>query len=139
MLGDYDQMQKGMRFIWFYPPTLLKAEMHEENDAYVFEGKVNAFKQINDSITIQRVVKKIKGVPEWIVKDTIMGTPVDIIKRQLWHADFSHNENLNLESDGDRIEKEGWTSDYYGVKRPISQIEFQTKDNSIITTIKINK
>ena len=139
MLDDYDQMQKGMRFIWFYPPTLLKADMYEDDDdAYVFEGKVNVFKQIADSITIQRVVKKKKGVPEWVIIDTVDGAPADIIKRQLWHTEFSHNENLNLnfESDSERVEKDGWTSDYYGVKRPISQIEFQTKGNKIITTIK---
>ena len=140
MLSDNDQMQKGMRFIWFYPPTLLKAEMYEEDGAYVFEGKVNAFKQIGDGITIQRVIKKKKGEPEWVINDTVEGVPVDIIKRQLWHTDFNQNENLNLkfESDGERVEKKGWASDYYGVKRPMSQIEFQTKENKIITTIKID-
>lgn len=143
MLGDYDQMQKGMRFIWFYPPTLLSASIHEENDAYVFEGKVNAFKQIGDGITIQRVIKKKKGMPEWVITDTVEGAPVEIVKRQLWHTEDSFRFQgsmfkVVLESDGERIEKEGWTSDYYGVKRTISQIEFQTKENKIITTIRID-
>ena len=143
MLGDNDQMQKGMRFIWFYPPTLIKADMYEDDDAYVFEGKVNAFKQINDSITIQRVVKKKKETPEWIITDTVDGAPADIIKRQLWHTeDRSKPQDcsfkINFESDGERFGKEGWTSDYYGVKRPISQIEFQTKENKIITQIRID-
>ena len=143
MLGDYDQMQKGMRFIWFYPPSLLKAEMYEEDDAYVFEGKVNAFKQIGDGITIQRIIRKKKGEPEWVITDTVEGTPTDILKRQLWHTEDSfkfQNSGFKviLESDVERVEKEEWTSDYYGVKRPISQIEFQTNENKIITTIRID-
>lgn len=107
MLDDYDQMLKGMRFVWFYPPTLLSASMYEENDAYVFEGKVNAFKQIGDGITLQRVVKKKKGAPEWIIIDTVEGAPVNLVKRQLWHTDLSHNDNLNFESDGERFMKDG--------------------------------
>lgn len=140
MLGNYDQMQKGMRFIWFYPPTLLSASMYEENDAYVFEGKVNVFKQIGDGITIQRVVKKKKGAPVWVITDIVEGAPAEMVKRQLWHIDLNHNDKLNLkiDSNSERFEKEGWTSDYYGVKRPISQIEFLTKENEIITTIKID-
>lgn len=143
MLGDYDQMQKGMRFIWFYPPTLLKADMYEDEDAYVFEGKVNAFKQIADSITIQRVIKKKKGAPEWVITDKVEGAPTDIIKRQLWHTsnneNYNENAKIHFESNGERKEKEGWTSDYYGVKRPTRQIEFQTSDNKISTKIKIKE
>ena len=143
MLSDYDQMQKGMRFIWFYPPTLLKAEMYEEDDVYVFKGKVNAFKQIGDGITIQRIIKKKKSEPEWVITDAIEGAPTDVIKRQLWHTEdnFKTQDSsfkLNFESDGERGVKDGWTSDYYGVKRPVSQVEFRTKENKIITTIKID-
>lgn len=143
MLGDHDEMQKGMRFIWFYPPTLLSASVHEENDAYVFEGVVNAFKQIGDGITIQRVVKKKKGTPEWVIKDKVEGAPDDMIKRQLWHTEdcFTVQDSsfkLVFDSEAERFEKDGWMSDYYGVKFPIAQIEFQTKENIITTTIKID-
>lgn len=133
MLGDYDQMQKGMRFIWLYPPTLRNASLVEENDAYVFKGCVNAYKQIGEGIFVQRVVKKKKGTAEWMITDTIEGAPANIIKRQLWHTD----SDVDFSSDVLRVEREGWTSDYYGVKRPVSQIEFQTNGIKIITTIKI--
>lgn len=133
MLGDYDQMQKGMRFIWLYPPTLRNASLVEENDAYVFKGCVNTYKQIGEGIIVQRVVKKKKGTAEWTISDTIEGAPANIIKRQLWHKD----SEVDYSSDGLRVEREGWTSDYYGVKRPVSQIEFQTNGIKIITTIKI--
>ena len=133
MLGDYDQMQKGMRFIWLYPPTLRNACLDEEKDTYVFKGCVNAFKHIREGISVQRVVEKKKGTAEWAITDTIAGVPSNIIKRQLWHTD----SEVEFSSDGMRIEGEGWTSDYYGVKRPVSQIEFQTNGIKIITTIKI--
>jgi hypothetical protein len=140
MVGDYDMMQKGTRFMWFYPPSVLSANIREEYFDFVFEGKVCAFKQIGgNGVVIHRKIKKIKANPEWEVTDTIEGAPLEIIKRQLWHTDLNHNENLNLifESDGERVEKEGWTSDYYGIKRNIQQIEFNTKEDTIITRIKI--
>lgn len=133
MLGDYDQMQKGVRFIWLYPPTLLSADLREEGDEYVFEGKVNAFKHVGEGIIVHRIVRKKKGVAEWEIADTIEGAPADMVKRQLWHTD---NE-IGFNSDGERNEKPGWTSDYYGVKREVQQIEFVTKGNSITTRIQI--
>lgn len=133
MLGDFDQMQKGMRFIWFYPPTLLNATMKEDADAYIFEGSVNAFKQVGERLKIHRVVKKMKGSAEWYVTDTIENASSDLIKRQLWHTVSA----VSFASNGEKKEGEGWTSDYYGVKRPVSQIEFQTKENTIETTITI--
>ena len=133
MLGDDGQMQKGIRFIWYYPPTLQYAELREDNEFYIFEGCVNAYKQIKDDILFHRVVKKNKYYPEWIIIDTIEGVPDDIIKRQIWHVD----SELNFVSDAIRVDKCGWISDYYGVKRPISQIEFQEKKKRIITKIKI--
>lgn len=142
MIGDYDQMQKGMRFIWFYPPKLLKTSVREESDGFVFEGQINAFKQVGECININRVVRKKKDCAEWTITDTIDGTPTDIIKRQLWHMEDGFktpdsSSKISFESDGERFEKEGWASDYYGVKRALSQIEFNTKENKIITKITI--
>ena len=133
MLGDYDQMQKGMRFVWFYPPTLLYARINEESLAYVFEGTVNAFKQIDDGIVVHRTIKKMKGNPEWIIKDAIEDGPDGVVMRQIWHTD----KQLKFQSDGLKKEKEGWTSDYYGVKRVVSQIEYQTKQKHIVTKIEM--
>lgn len=143
MLGDYDQMQKGMRFIWFYPPTLLSAKMREEDESYVFEGKVNAFKQIGEDISIRRVVEKKKNVAEWVITDIVENASAEMMKRQLWHTsnneNYNENAKIHFESNGERKEKDGWTSDYYGVKRPTRQIEFQTSDNKISTKIIIKE
>lgn len=143
MVGDYDMMQKGARFMWFYPPSFLSANIREEYFKYEFEGKICAFKQTGGKgIVIYRKINKVKTSPDWVVTDTIEGAPLDIIKRQLWHTEDSFKTQdssfkLNFESDCERVEKDGWTSDYYGVKRAISQIEFDTKENKIITRITI--
>jgi len=133
MIGDCDQMQKGMRFIWFYPPTLVSSNLYENEEEYIFKGEINAFKQITEGIIVQRVIKKKKGIPEWAVIDTVKGVPSSLIFRQLWHTDYE----TTFKSNGERRDTGGWTSDYYGVKRPISQIEFQTNGKSIETKINI--
>ena len=134
MLGDQDQMQKGIRFIWFNPPTLVSAKLYEDSKAVIFEGKVKSFKQIGENIVISRVMKKMKGSPKWIFTDEIIGAPEGILMRQIWHTE----KNLKFNSDGSRKEKEGWTSYYYGVKKSITQIEFQTDQNKIETKIEVN-
>ena len=50
-----------------------------------------------------------------------------------------HSERfmVEFESNGERKEGEGWTSDYYGEKRSTVQTEFVTNSNKIITTIKL--
>ena len=134
MLGDYDQMQKGVRFVWFYPPVLVNAKLEDSYFDFRFEGEVKAFGQIGKDIYIHRHVKKLKGDNQWIVRDEIKGAPLNLIKRQIWHTESGKIEMI---SDAQRVEKEGWCSDYYGVKRPVKQIEFHTNNNKIETIIKI--
>lgn len=134
MLDDFDQMQKGMRFIWFYPPTMICTVLRENDECYEFMGSVNAFKQLDEGIVINRAIRKKKNQAMWEVTDIVEGVPEDVLKRQLWHTDGE----ITFASDGERKEKTGWTSDYYGVKRPNSQIEFVTNKERITTTIKID-
>lgn len=134
MLGDNDQMKKGTRFMWFYPPTVGNAELKEEDYYYLFEGVVEAFKHMGKGIKIHRAVKKMKEGAEWVITDTIEGAPKGLLRRQLWHT---NTEKITFESDGDRKDKEGWCSNYYGVKETACQIEFTTNDNIITTTIKL--
>ena len=136
MLGDYDQMKKGARFMWFYPPTRLCAEPKEEYFNFGFVGKIIAFKQlVEGGVTVIREIKKKKGCAEWVITDTIEGAPEDVQKRQLWHT----TDALQIDSDGSIVEREGWTSDYYGEKRRVRQIEVQTLSNRIVTTITVKE
>lgn len=136
MIGNYDQMQKGSRFMWFYPPTIISAELSEECSCFLFQGKIKAFKQLGKGgVTVCREIKKAKGRAEWIITDTIEGAPEDILKRQLWHTD----SDLHITSDGTIRKTEGWTSEYYGVKRSIKQYEVQTLSNRVSTTITVKE
>lgn len=134
MLGENDQMQKGPRFMWFYPPKVLNATIQEEYYNYVFEGEIIAFGQLGEDITIRRKVKKIKGSAEWEVTDTIENAPKDVQKRQLWHTKY---DKVDFESESQRVGRIGWYSDYYGVKEEGRQIEFVTKGSKIVTRITI--
>lgn len=136
MLGDYDQMLKGERFMWFYPPSLISVQIQEEYFFFVFEGKIRAFKQLGrEGVVFTRRIKKMKGNCVWEVIDTIEGEAYNMVKRQLWHTD----SDLLMESNGERTEMVGWVSDYYGVKRPIKQIEVHTNGNQIVSKIQIKQ
>lgn len=136
MLGVCDQMQKGPRFLWFYPPKILSVVLREDVSYYTFEGGIIAYKKLGTNITIRRKIKKKKGSPEWEVIDIIEKAPDSVVKRQLWHT---KSDDIVFESAGDRIEKSGWYSDFYGVMEKNNQVEFSTKGNSIETRIRISE
>lgn len=141
MIGDYDQMLKGPRFMWFYPPTVLSFNAKEENLHYVFEGKIAAFKQLNgEGVALRRTIEKRKDSPEWEIIDkiscldsTVLGSR---LMRQLWHT---KSKIVRFESDGERQDKAGLYSDYYGVKEENQQIEFVSSYNVIKTIITIEE
>lgn len=141
MLDDYDQMLKGPRFMWFYPPTVLSSEAREEYMHYIFEGAIVAFKQINgEGVNVRRTIRKVKGSPEWEITDEISGSELSVngsrLMRQLWHT---KSDDVNFVSDGERKEKVGLYSDYYGVKAENHQIEFVSGNNVINTKITIEE
>lgn len=136
MIGDYDMMQKGSRFMWFYPPSLHLSQIQEGSFDYVFEGGVIAYKHLSgDGVRIYRQIKKKKGSPEWVISDKIEGVPSEMVIRQLWHT----ASDIMFESDGERHDRGSWYSDYYGVKECNKQIEFKTTGHQIVTKITINK
>lgn len=136
MLGDNDQMLKGGRFIWYYWPKKASVYLKEQEESFVFEGRVNVFRQLGQQISHRRKVEKKKRQPCWVITDSIEGGAADVLKRQLWHTDGE----LQIDTtDGTITEKEGWVSYYYGVKRSVRQIEVQTLSNKIVTTITVKE
>lgn len=134
MLDSYDQMLKGGRFIWYYWPKHACGLLNETDESYQFEGRINCFRQIGKNIVHKRRIKKKKDQPIWTVIDTIENKPSGMKMRQLWHTCIDGIKfDCNLES----TESEGWVSDYYGDKFPCRQIVFESNENKITTTIKI--
>lgn len=133
MLGDYDQMLKGPRFMWFNWSQAINASLTENKTHYAFEGTVSCFTYLGKKIVHRRKVLKSKESLEWVVCDTIENKPNNLIMRQLWHSSF---DSLVLDSDGTTQQtKQRWLSLYYGVKEKVTQREFSTYGNKIVTKI----
>tara|TARA_R110002050_G_scaffold276107_1_gene421283 strand:- start:3857 stop:5734 length:1878 start_codon:yes stop_codon:yes gene_type:complete len=139
MLGDYDQMEKGARFIWYYWTQALKAKVDDQDEFYLFEGEITAFRHIDPKITHKRIIKKHKKEPFWIVEDRIENKPDHLSMVQYWHClplinlSFEDNEKNPITIKNEK----GMKSEYYGLKEETEQITISTKGKEIITKIKI--
>lgn len=135
MLDDKDQMLKGPRFMWFYPPKVKGVSIEETTDSYCFKGEVACFLYLDANISVERTIVKKKDLPEWTITDRIQNKPDGITVRQLWHS--INLDRIVFNSDGNEKHCVKWSSSYYGTKDECEQIEFNTQTNQIITTIKI--
>jgi len=142
MLDDYDQMKKGARFIWYNWSQRKDAIIEETKDTYHFKGSVYAFEHVSKNILHVREIIKIKGNPEWTIKDTIINKPSGVSMKQLWHLPLQHfpikwkSNNGNNEAIEEQITG-GFISELYGKKEPCEMIIFQTMDKKIITEFEI--
>lgn len=142
MLDDYDQMKKGARFIWYNWSQRKEAIIEEAKDRYHFKGSVYVFKQVSKNILHIREIIKIKGKPEWAIKDTIINKPSNVSMKQLWHLPLQHFPIKWKSNDGNTGAIEelitwGFVSELYGKKEPCKLITFKTKDKEIITEFEI--
>lgn len=113
MIGDNDQMQKGPRFVWMYPPTILKTDVFETDQEYAISGQIVAFKHLGNNIIVKRELRKKKGLLEWYVLDSVLNYGAEDA-RQLWH---SRPSNLVIESNSNTRETGvAFYSNYYGMK-----------------------
>jgi hypothetical protein len=86
MLGDYDQMEKGPRFIWYNWTQCESATLRETGTEYIWEGVISAFRHVARGIRHFRRVRKMKDRPVWIVEDHIHNKPPGLPMFQLWHT-----------------------------------------------------
>jgi len=140
MLGDFDQMKKGPRFIWYHWTQRDYADIEDTEEWIVFKGQIKAFQHIDASIRHARKIKIHKSLPIWEVEDQILNKPKDLLLRQLWHTRFLDDLEFNSYDDDKSVIpliQMGYYSDLYGSKEKCNQIEFSTDGNIITTTIKI--
>jgi hypothetical protein len=140
MLGDYDQMEKGSRFIWYYWSGPASGEWKEENDYFEFTGKLHSFKHVARNIIHTRVVRKYKNKLKWEITDNI-DSPVDLPMTQIWNP-YEKFDILFSISAFDKSErllqtsfKDGWYSGKYGKKEPTTQILYTSARRYIRTII----
>lgn len=137
MLDKEDQMLKGLRFVWFNWSQAIGASVMESDSEYFFEGEISAFRYINSKIRHKRKVIKLKGKPNWVVEDSIIHKPKNLIVNQLWHV-LPQVKLISEDQAGSSLvhkKEDGWRSDYYGVKTSADQYVAQTVKDKIITII----
>lgn len=147
MLGDFDQMRKGNRFIWYDWIKKSEGNWKEENDTTVFEGWFVGFKKLGRNVIHKRKVTKTKGALSWIIEDWIKNAPEGILLHQIWHPYPAFFENFTIKAfhqNGKEIsfsKTEGWYSGTYGEKELTQRVVFNSQERYIKTVIciKINE
>lgn len=140
MLGTFDQMKKGPRFIWLNWGTASEIKIVENSNFIEMQASIKAFLELGENIEHYRIIRKYKGKPHWEVFDKITYDGDESI-RQIWNINNISN-NLQITSrDSNKILQphnyDGWYSSSYGIKERSEQIIFTTKEKEIFTTIKV--
>jgi hypothetical protein len=144
-LNDFDQMQKGGRFIWYHWSQGVSAQTTDHPDRLVFEGKVHVYRHVHREIFHVRRVTQYKEQLFWEIEDRLE-LPENLLKRwpvyQRWHP---HPE---FEALGWRIRctdamgreltrqsQPGWYSSFYGVKEPVEDWFYENAAGEFHTVI----
>lgn len=141
MLGDFDQMKKGPRFIWYNWTQAENNSLSENEDFYIFEGSIKAFGFISNEIRHKRIIKKHKNLLYWEIIDEVANKTKFPIN-QIWNPSDDFFTNFVIEATNENNEeikpifKNGWFSGLYGTKEPTEQIIFSTNQQIIKTIIK---
>lgn len=142
MLGDYDQMRKGPRFIWYdWIKESRAGWLDSREDEFVFEGQFTGFRQAGKNIVHRRRVTKAAGQRSWLVEDWLENAPPGLPMHQIWHPGGGFFEKYTLKAfdrENNEIaptETEGWYSETYGHKVAVPRIVFTTMGRPIKTKI----
>lgn len=143
MLGDYDQMRKGPRFIWY--DWIRESEASwtvVEKGMFEFDGKFTGFQQAGKGITHRRCVTKRAETLFWIVEDWLHNAPAEVPMHQIWHPGEGFFEKYTLQAFNEQnvevspTRTEGWYSEKYGQKVAVPRLVFSTSDRYLRTEIK---
>lgn len=141
MLGNYNQMQKGPRFVWYDWVKEAQGTWNLEGEKFIFEGKIRAFAQAGKNIYHRRKVTKLKSENKWVIEDWLENAPDDLPIHQIWHPSDSFFEHFSIQAftqNGSELMvalTEGWYSGLYGVKEPAQRLVFTTLERYIRTEI----
>jgi hypothetical protein len=141
MLDDYDQMEKGARFIWFDWTQCENMTVSESIDTILLDGTIKAFQYVSSSILHQRKLTIYKNKPVWEIEDIIHNKPDSMLMKQLWHTSYPEIINFAAElKGGEKLQpsiQQGYVSNFYGIKEICTEFIFSTKENTIKTQFKI--
>ncbi len=144
MLGDYDQMRKGPRFIWYDWIKQSRAGwINSDENEFVFEGQFTGFRQAGKNIVHRRRVTKGAGELSWFVEDWLENAPPELPMHQIWHPGDGFSEKYLLKTfDAENNEilpsqTEGWYSENYGRKVSTLRLVCTTRSRYLKTVIEI--
>lgn len=140
MIDEYDQMEKGGRFLWFYWSEAIESEIKDHEEYQLFKGKIHGYKHIKDNIYHTRIVKQYKKELKWEIEDFIENNSLPV--KQTWNISPEFfNESFQITSrtkDGlplSPLRKEAFYSPTYGVKEKSEALIFESRENYFKTTI----
>lgn len=136
MVDQQDQMKKGPRFIWWNWTKAAQGRIKETESHIVFTGHIRAFEQIGPDIRHNRTIRKAKSHPIWEIEDTIVRAQGHTL-RQIWHVLPGCEKSIQWHSSGNRQEKTGAFSEFYGHKKEALQLEFCSTEPKITTVIQL--
>jgi hypothetical protein len=138
VLDDYDQMQKGPRFVWFDWSQAVSSKLLETNEYFEFTGTIHAYKHLEPDIFHTRRIRKYKKTLFWEVEDSLKINKSYKV-RQVWNTDLTLQSECDIipQQEVSIIKKQGYYSGYYGIKEETKQLIFETKSNTLTTHIKI--
>ena len=143
MLDDFDQMEKGSRFIWYHWSQCEGVKVIENENFYHFEGRLKAFQHLDPKIRQLRKFTIHKNKPLFEVQDTILNKPKRVSLNQVWHTHYPELLSFRGElAGGSLLEpeiKEGFYSGFYGKKESCTEIIFSTKEDIIKTYISLKE
>ncbi len=141
MVGNFDQMQKGPRFIWY--DWLRKSSAScVVGDQLVISGEFEGFCQAGKGIVHKRIVTKVPGELYWIIEDQVDNVPVHLPVHQIWHPSAGFFERFSIRAfgaDGEEIgvsQLRGWYSESYGLKVEATRLAYSSFGRKITTIIK---
>ena len=142
MVGTFDQMRKGPRFIWYDWIKKSRAGWYHR-DPYVFEGEFVGFRQMGRAVTHRRRVTKRAGEASWMIEDWLHNAPAGVPMHQIWHPGEGFFKKYTLKAFDENnneinfTETEGWYSEKYGEKVAVPRLVFSTPGRYLKTEISL--
>jgi len=141
-IGNYDQMLKGGRFIWYYWTKYAKAKVNEFEDRFEFYGKINGFPLLGNNINHIRTVIKYKNELMWEVIDKT-NYKGDLPVKLHWNINPDALKDViisHTDIEGNDLSVDycnAWYSELYGVKKEFNQLTCVFDGSYCKTIIKI--
>lgn len=131
-IDDFDQMQKGSRFIWNYWSQAKNVQTHDHKTYLEITAEAFVYKHLGE-IVHKRQVKQFTEQAKWEIIDELQ-IPQKFLNHeyhQNWHISDNFTdlgfEIVCFDAKGNPLKavtKEVWYSDVYGTKVPSQMIRF---------------